>query len=82
MPGTPTCGPFGESGVYTTAAGQTILGTRGPFSSDFAAVTSQKTIGNSNYNSVEASVRHSSSQVEFLLGYTYGKVDRPVVQPL
>jgi hypothetical protein len=73
MPGTPTCGPFGESGVYTSRFGQTILGTRGPFSSDFAAVTYQKTIGNSNYNAIELSLRRSTPTLEFLLGYTYGK---------
>ena len=73
MPGTPTCGPFGESGTYTSRSGQTFLGTRGPFSSDFAAVTYQKTIGNSNYNSLEISLRHSTPTLEFLVGYTYGK---------
>ncbi|MDR3718283.1 MAG: carboxypeptidase regulatory-like domain-containing protein [Bryobacteraceae bacterium] len=73
MAGTATCGPFGESGTYVTNAGKTIQGTRGPFDSNFAAVTYQKTIGNSNYNSFEASVRHSTGPVEFLLGYTYGK---------
>ena len=73
MPGTPTCGPFGESGTYTTRSGQTIQGTRGPFSSQFAAVTYQKTIGNSNYNSLEVTLRHSSRSLELLVGYTYGK---------
>lgn len=73
MPGTPTCGPFGESGTYTTRSGQTIQGTRGPFSSQFAAVTYQKTIGNSNYNSLEVSLRHSSRALELMVGYTYGK---------
>jgi len=73
MPGTPTCGPFGESGVYTTPSGQTVQGTRGPFSSQFAAITYQKTIGNSNYHALEVSLRHTGPSLEFLLGYTYGK---------
>jgi hypothetical protein len=73
MPGTPTCGPFGESGTYTTRSGQTIQGTRGPFSSQFAAVTYQKTIGNSNYNALELSLRRSTPSLELLVGYTYGK---------
>jgi len=73
MPGTPTCGPFGESGTYVTRTGQTIQGTRGPFSPEFAAVTYQKTIGNSNYNALELSLRHSTPSLEFLVGYTYGK---------
>jgi Carboxypeptidase regulatory-like domain/TonB dependent receptor-like, beta-barrel len=58
---TPGCGPFSETGV------------RGPFSSQFDAVTYQKTIGNSNYNAFEFSVRHNQGPLEFLIGYTYGK---------
>ena len=73
MPGTPTCGPFGESGTYITRSGQTIQGTRGPFSSQFAAVTYQKTIGNSNYNALELSLRHAGPSLQLLAGYTYGK---------
>jgi hypothetical protein len=73
MPGTPTCGPCGESGTYVTRFGQTIQGTRGPFSSQFAAVTYQKTVGNSNYNALELSLRHSTPSLELLVGYTHGK---------
>jgi len=73
MPGTPTCGPFGESGTYLTRSGQTVQGTRGPFSSQFAAVTYQKTIGNSNYNALELSLRHAGPSLKLLAGYTYGK---------
>jgi Carboxypeptidase regulatory-like domain len=72
-PGTATCGPFGESGTYTTRSGQIVQGTRGPFSSQFAAVTLQKTIGNSNYNALELSLRHSSGAGELMIGYTYSK---------
>lgn len=73
IPGTATCGPFGESGVYSTRDGRTIQGTRGPFNSQFAAITYQKTIGNSNYNALKLSIRHSSRQLDLQLGYTYGK---------
>lgn len=73
MPGTTTCGPFGENNTYHARDGRVIKGTRGPFSSDFAGFTYQKTIGNSSYNSFEASLRHSSPRLEFLLGYTFGK---------
>ncbi len=73
MPGTATCGPFGENNTYYARDGRVIEGTRGPFSSDFAGFTFQKTIGNSSYNSFETSLRHSSQRLEFLLGYTYGK---------
>ncbi len=73
MPGTATCGPFGESGTYVTRSGQTVEGTRGPFSDRFAAVTYQKTIGNSNYNALEASLHRTMDSGQFDLSYTYGK---------
>ena len=73
MPGTATCGPFGESGVYTTASGAVVHGTRAPFSSQFAAVTYQKTIANSNYNALQINLRHNSGPLEFMAGYTYSK---------
>jgi len=73
MPGTPTCGPFGESGTYVTSAGQTIQGTRGPFGPDFAAVTYQKTIGNSAYSAFDLSLRHSGRGLDLQLAYSFGK---------
>jgi hypothetical protein len=73
LPGTATCGPFGESGVYTTPSGQTIQGTRGPFPAAFGGVSYQKTIGNSNYNALEITVRHNAGPLELLAGYTYSK---------
>jgi hypothetical protein len=73
MPGTATCGPFGEGGTYVISSGQTIQGTRGPFSSQFDAITYQKTLGNSNYNALEINLRHKRGPLELLVGYTYGK---------
>jgi hypothetical protein len=73
MPGTPTCGPFGESGVYTMPSGNVIEGTRGPFSPQFAAITYQKTMGNSNYNALELHLRYQGGPLEFRVGYTYSK---------
>lgn len=72
-PGTAPCGPFGESSTYTTASGQVIQGTRGPFPSEFASVGYQKTMANSNYNALETGLRHSSGPLQFMLGYTYSK---------
>jgi len=72
-PGSPTCGPFGESNVFTTVSGQAINGTRGPLGPKFGSVTLQKTIGRSNYNALELSVRYTSSKFEISAGYTYGK---------
>ena len=73
MPGSATCGPFGEGGTYTTSSGGAIQGTRGPFSSQFDAVTYQKTIGNSNYNALQIDLRHHYGPLELMAGYTYGK---------
>ncbi|MGA7171468.1 MAG: carboxypeptidase regulatory-like domain-containing protein, partial [Candidatus Sulfotelmatobacter sp.] len=73
MPGTATCGPFGESGTYTMPSGAVVHGTRGPFSSQFAAVTYQKTIANSDYNALQINLRHNSGPLEFMAGYTYSK---------
>jgi hypothetical protein len=72
-PGSPTCGPFGESNVFTTAAGQVIQGTRGPLGPNFGSDTNQATIGQSNYNALELSLRHTSGRLEITAGYTYGK---------
>ena len=71
-PGSPTCGPFSEGGLFTKTDGQTVQ-VRGPFSSQFDAVTFQKTIGNSNYSSLEINLRHQSKSLEILAGYTYSK---------
>ena len=72
-PGSPTCGPFRESNVFTTASGQVINGTRGPLGFNFGSDTNQATIGKSNYNSLELSLRHTSGRLELSAGYTYGK---------
>jgi hypothetical protein len=73
MPGTATCGPFGEGGTYVTSSGQVLQGTRGPYSSQFDAITYQKTLGNSNYNALEVNLRHNHGPLELLAGYTYAK---------
>ncbi len=72
-PGSATCGPFGESTVYTTAAGQTVNGTRRPLGPAFGNVSYQTTIGNSNFNALEASLHHASGRLQLLLSYTYSK---------
>lgn len=72
-PGSPTCGPFGESTLYTTASGQQINGTRGPLGPAFANDDFEGSVGNSSYNSLQASVRHTGHGLTLLLGYTYSK---------
>ncbi len=72
-PGSPTCGPFGESSTYVSASGKTYQGTRGPFGPNFGSVDWIITNGNSNYNALQSTFRYSTRRAEFLLGYTYGK---------
>jgi len=69
----PTCGPFGESNVYTTASGATVNGTRGPLGINFTSDAYFRTIGNSDYNSFQVNLRHRSGSLEFLAGYTFSK---------
>jgi hypothetical protein len=72
-PGSATCGPFGESNVFTTASGQTVNGTRGPLGPNFGSNTNQSTIGNSNYNALELSLRHTSKRLQLFASYTFSK---------
>jgi hypothetical protein len=72
-PGTATCGPFGESNVYTTASGHVINGTRQALGPNFGSVDWLTTIGNSNYNALQLSIRHVHRRLEWQAGYTYSK---------
>jgi Carboxypeptidase regulatory-like domain len=72
------CGPFGEDSPYVTSStspfgGQTFQGTRGPLGSNFGSNAYQTTIGNSNYNALQVTLRHSSKRLNILAGYTFSK---------
>ncbi|MGB2626931.1 MAG: carboxypeptidase regulatory-like domain-containing protein [Candidatus Acidiferrum sp.] len=67
------CGPFGEDSTYLTATGQLYKGTRGPLGSNFGSNANQSTIGNSNYNALQITLRHSSKRLTVLAGYTFSK---------
>jgi hypothetical protein len=73
MPGTPTCGPFGENGVYFPVSGAAINGTRAPLGPAFGSDAYYATLGNSNYNALEVTLDHTSGRMTFLGGYTYSK---------
>jgi hypothetical protein len=73
LPGTSTCGPFAEDAQYISATGQIFNGTRGPLGSNFSNDDYEGSFGNSNYNSFQASLRHSSKRLEVVLAYTYSK---------
>jgi Carboxypeptidase regulatory-like domain len=72
-PGQVPCGPFGEDSQYITSTGQVYNGTRGPLGSNFGSNANQATIGNSNYNSLQVTLRHTSKRLNVLAGYTFSK---------
>jgi hypothetical protein len=72
-PGSPTCGPFGEDAVITSASGQVYHGVREGIGSNYQEDTWQRTIENSTYNALETNLRYVGRQSNFLLGYTYSK---------
>jgi hypothetical protein len=72
-PGSPTCGPFGEDATFVTAGGKTIQGTRGPLGPNFHNNAYDASIGNSNYNALEASLRHTSGRLDLMVSYTFSK---------
>ncbi|MFZ3363620.1 MAG: carboxypeptidase regulatory-like domain-containing protein [Candidatus Acidiferrales bacterium] len=67
------CGPFGEDSTYTTSTGQVYNGTRGPLGSNFGSNANQATMGNSNYNALQVTVRHTGRGLQVLAGYTFSK---------
>jgi len=71
--GSATCGPFGESSTYTTAAGTVVQGTRTNFGPAFGSVNLQRTIANSHDNALEVSVKHSTRTLFVQVGYTWSK---------
>src|ERR1700733_11439859 len=67
------CGPFGEDTTYTTSTGRVIQGTREPLGPEFGSNANQATIGNSNYNALQVTLRHTSKRLNVLAGYTFSK---------
>jgi hypothetical protein len=73
-PGTSTCGPFGEDALYVSASGKMYQGTRVGLGPNFGSTTAQKSVGNSNYNALEANLRfNAGTRGTLLVGYTYSK---------
>jgi hypothetical protein len=73
MPGTPTCGPFGENNVYTRADGTVVNGTRFPYPNTIGTDAVYQNMGNANYNSLQTSLKRTAGRLTFLASYTYGK---------
>jgi hypothetical protein len=73
MPGTPTCGPFGENNVYTRADGTIVNGTRFPYPNTIGTNAVYQNMGNANYNSLQTALKRTAGRFTFLASYTYGK---------
>jgi hypothetical protein len=71
--GSATCGPFGEDTQYVSASGQVYNGTRGPFGPALSNDDYEGSVGNSSYNSLQVTLRHTGSRYSVLVGYTYSK---------
>ncbi len=69
----PTCGPFGEDALITSASGHVYHGVRDGIGSNYQEDTWQKTIENSSYNALETNLHYVGRRSNFLLGYTYSK---------
>ena len=67
--------------LLTSLREQVYNGTRGPLGSNFGSNANQATIGNSNYNALQVTLRHSSKRLNVLAGYTYSKSAGPIFEP-
>lgn len=72
-PGSATCGPFEESGTFTSASGQVYQGTRSTFNSAFGSVNLQRTIANAHDHALQMEARHQSRTLFLQVGYTWSK---------
>ncbi len=74
-PGTPVCGPFGENLVYTRANGTVVDGTRNlaGFPNTIGTDAWFANMGNSNYNALDLTLKHTSGRLTLLASYTFGK---------
>jgi carboxypeptidase family protein/TonB-dependent receptor-like protein len=72
-PGSPTCGPFAENGVFVTKSGAVINGTRAPLGPNYGSVTRQETTGYARYDGLELNLRYTRGTASVQAGYTLSK---------
>lgn len=75
-PGSNVCGPFGETGLFTTTSGAVVeprqqLGPMGGV--NFGSTGWYRTMGSSNFNALEASLQYKGKRASILGSYTYSK---------
>jgi hypothetical protein len=75
-PGSNVCGPFAETGTFTTASGQVIearqqLGPSGGV--NFGSTGWYRTMGDSSYNALESTLQYSAGRTTILVSYTFSK---------
>lgn len=74
-PGSPVCGPFGENLVYTRSNGTVVDGTRNlaGFPNTIGTDAWFANMGNSNYNALNLTLKHTRGPLTLLASYTFGK---------
>jgi hypothetical protein len=74
-PGSNVCGPFAETGTFTTASGQIIQARQqlGAGSANFGSTGWFRTMGGSSYNALESSLQYTGGRNTVLVSYTYSK---------
>ncbi len=69
----PGCGPGGENSAYVNSSGQRINCTRQGLGCAFGNDDYEGSVGNSNYNSFQATIQRRTKSLNLMIAYTYSK---------
>ncbi len=69
----PGCGPGGENSAYVNSSGQPIACTRQGLGCAFGNDAYDGSVGNSNYNSFQATIQRRTKNLNLMIAYTYSK---------
>ena len=69
----PGCGPGGENSSYVNSSGQTIRCTRQGLGCAFGNDDYDGSVGNSTYNSFQATIQRRTKNLNISIAYTYSK---------
>ena len=69
----PGCGPGGENSTYAISPGHIINCTRQGLGCAFGNDSYEGSVGNSNYNSFQATLQRKTKNLNLMIGYTYSK---------